>query len=317
MALAQASPPLYLTAGEVFMSQAKGPMLEIGQVSQLTGVPPETLRTWERRYQLIAPARAANGRRQYSNADLECLLAVARLVASGQRPSSLVGLSLGALRDRMEVMGIGKSDQHGSVTVALYHQNAKALFASSAVWNELGLTVVDSGPAQILVVEQSALAGPLDSALAEMTAMHQPQSIVMTYAFLNRLDRHVAHSWGVQLEQGPLGSAALCRVIFSCAEVVQTARSVQPAVAQSGGGYSKEVLEALINSDPELVCECPRHLATLAFSLGEFQDYSLRCAVESEEDSDLHKKVAQKTGEAKILIEGVLADVLEGGALHG
>ena len=297
------------------MSQQKGPMLEIGQVAQLTGIPPETLRTWERRYQLVAPIRAANGRRQYSNADLECLVAVGRLVSAGERPSNLVGLSLAALRERMNILGLAAASSGASVTVALYHEGAKALFTSSSVWTELGLTVVESGPAQVLLVERSALTGSLDSALGRLSAMHQPQSIVMTYAFLNRLERQVARSWGVQLEQGPLGSAALCRVIFSCAEVVQMANPPHAVEVAPGDGFSKAQLQSIIMSDPSLVCECPRHLASLAFSLGEFEEYSLRCAVDSVEDLILHKKVAQKTRSAKTIIEQVLTDVIESDGL--
>ncbi|HEU4488366.1 MAG TPA: B12-binding domain-containing protein [Actinomycetota bacterium] len=43
--------------------------LRIGELSQRTGISPELLRAWERRYGLLKPARSAGGFRLYSGAD--------------------------------------------------------------------------------------------------------------------------------------------------------------------------------------------------------------------------------------------------------
>ena len=43
-------------------------------VSELTGIPRNTLVAWERRYGLPEPERLANGYRLYSDADVELLL---------------------------------------------------------------------------------------------------------------------------------------------------------------------------------------------------------------------------------------------------
>jgi MerR family transcriptional regulator, light-induced transcriptional regulator len=43
--------------------------LRIGELSQRTGISPELLRAWERRYGLLNPARSAGGFRLYSGAD--------------------------------------------------------------------------------------------------------------------------------------------------------------------------------------------------------------------------------------------------------
>jgi MerR family transcriptional regulator, light-induced transcriptional regulator len=43
--------------------------LRIGELSHRTGVSPELLRAWERRYRLLRPARSAGGFRLYSGAD--------------------------------------------------------------------------------------------------------------------------------------------------------------------------------------------------------------------------------------------------------
>jgi MerR family transcriptional regulator, light-induced transcriptional regulator len=50
-------------------SMAMDAQLRIGELSRRTGVAPELLRAWERRYELLRPARSEGGFRLYSDAD--------------------------------------------------------------------------------------------------------------------------------------------------------------------------------------------------------------------------------------------------------
>ncbi len=59
-------------------------------VSRLTGLTPETLRAWERRYQAVSPKRDAGGRRTYSASDVERLRGFKRLVDAGHPISRVV-----------------------------------------------------------------------------------------------------------------------------------------------------------------------------------------------------------------------------------
>ena len=61
------------------------PLYGIGTVARLTGLKPDTLRVWERRYGLGASYKSASGRRQYTQADLEHLQLIAALVNDGAR----------------------------------------------------------------------------------------------------------------------------------------------------------------------------------------------------------------------------------------
>ncbi|HWI60631.1 MAG TPA: MerR family transcriptional regulator, partial [Symbiobacteriaceae bacterium] len=55
----------------------------VKEVSQLTGIPPATLRKWEQRYQVVSPARLPNGYRGYTAQDLKVLRRVNALVQDG------------------------------------------------------------------------------------------------------------------------------------------------------------------------------------------------------------------------------------------
>ncbi len=54
-------------------------MYSVKAVSQATGISPETLRAWERRYSAVTPSREANGRRSYTAGDVARLRNLKRL----------------------------------------------------------------------------------------------------------------------------------------------------------------------------------------------------------------------------------------------
>ncbi|MDO9269804.1 MAG: MerR family transcriptional regulator [Methylobacter sp.] len=74
-------------------------MYSIKAITLLTGLTAETLRAWERRYASITPARSDNGRRLYSQQDMEKLMLLAELTRSGHTISKIAGLNCEALRD--------------------------------------------------------------------------------------------------------------------------------------------------------------------------------------------------------------------------
>ncbi|MEN9787791.1 MAG: hypothetical protein RLZZ299_3055 [Pseudomonadota bacterium] len=73
-------------------------MLSIGALSRLSGVPVNTLRTWERRYGWPAPARTSGGQRLYGAADVDRLRLVASALDRGHRPAQVMGASDEVLR---------------------------------------------------------------------------------------------------------------------------------------------------------------------------------------------------------------------------
>jgi MerR family transcriptional regulator, light-induced transcriptional regulator len=58
-------------------------VLRIGEVSRRTGIAVPTLRAWERRYGLLEPDRTEGGHRLYSEADVDRVRSMSRLVEDG------------------------------------------------------------------------------------------------------------------------------------------------------------------------------------------------------------------------------------------
>lgn len=62
---------------------AEAGVLRIGELSRRSGVSPELLRAWERRYGLLAPQRSDGGLRLYSELDVERVRTMQRHLAEG------------------------------------------------------------------------------------------------------------------------------------------------------------------------------------------------------------------------------------------
>ncbi len=72
--------------------------ISIGALANATGVPANTIRTWERRYGFPVASRTAGGQRVYDPDCVEQVLLVARAIARGHRPAQLFSASIAELR---------------------------------------------------------------------------------------------------------------------------------------------------------------------------------------------------------------------------
>ena len=89
------------------MAQPKSDALEmtypLRTAARLTGLSPEVLRAWERRYGVVQPLRTPGGTRRYSAADLERLRLVKAAVDAGHRIGQVAQLDLEELKRRSAV----------------------------------------------------------------------------------------------------------------------------------------------------------------------------------------------------------------------
>lgn len=64
-----------------------GPLVRIGELARRAGIPPATLRAWERRYGIVEPRRTEAGYRLYSAQDERRLRAMVELIGQGVAPA--------------------------------------------------------------------------------------------------------------------------------------------------------------------------------------------------------------------------------------
>jgi methanogenic corrinoid protein MtbC1 len=79
-----------------------GQLLSIGALARATGIPVETLRTWERRYGVPKAERTDTGHRRYSMDTLQKLRLVRSAIQAGHRASLVLGASEVELRGLIE-----------------------------------------------------------------------------------------------------------------------------------------------------------------------------------------------------------------------
>jgi MerR family transcriptional regulator, light-induced transcriptional regulator len=68
-------------------------LFRIGELSRRSGVTPELLRAWERRYGLLQPERSSGGLRLYTESDLERVRTMQRHLASGLAAAEAAALA--------------------------------------------------------------------------------------------------------------------------------------------------------------------------------------------------------------------------------
>lgn len=85
------------------------PSFSIAAVERDTGVPKDTLRVWEKRYNFPKPERDAFGERAYPIDQLEKLRVIKRLIDGGHRPGKIIGLDIDELLKLSERGGSGSS----------------------------------------------------------------------------------------------------------------------------------------------------------------------------------------------------------------
>ena len=84
------------------VDQKKTNIHTIGIVARYCGLSPEVIRAWETRYRAVSPQRTEQGRRVYSDEDVQRLTLLAKACQGGRRISDIVQMSDAKLIDLIE-----------------------------------------------------------------------------------------------------------------------------------------------------------------------------------------------------------------------
>ena len=123
-------------------------------VSRYTGLSSDLIRAWEKRYRVVTPARTSNGRRLYSNSDIQRLSMLRQVTQFGRRISEVAHLSI------EELTGIIRSDE---VAVAQRPDHGEARLSTGSV-----MELFDQCLDAIVKLDMRDLQTILDSASKEL-----------------------------------------------------------------------------------------------------------------------------------------------------
>jgi DNA-binding transcriptional MerR regulator len=306
------------------------PLYGIGTIARLTGVKPDTLRVWERRYGLGASFKSASGRRQYTQGDLEHLQLIAALVEAGAR----IGEIASAGRKTLETL----LQNHGRKTGTLPETKPRVVFVGQPLCGWLDdhqgcLAGVDA-----LLVRAKPEAIPEDllpdlkgcdalmlfapglgnSAIAAARRLQQElaaERLVLAYEFTSQRAEAQAQAEDISVMAFPPDPARLAFEISRCAAEKLTRQGqsdLGDLVQARPREFQVDELSAAMILKHSVACECPRHVAELVESLSNFEDYSAQCSAENWQDAAVHARVYAFSAQARWLMERALRALLEG-----
>jgi len=134
-------PPLNGDPGGESSAEPAG-LLSIGELAQATGVSPDTIRVWERRYGRPDPVRLESGHRRYTRAHVRWLRQVAEAIARGHRPSLVVRMSDEEMRG---ILLAGAPEPSPAAPIRRLVQHARR-FEGDVIARELRAAAEDLGP---------------------------------------------------------------------------------------------------------------------------------------------------------------------------
>lgn len=297
-------------------------LIPIGTLSTLSGVPAETIRTWERRYELLSPQRDPGGRRVYNYDDVERLQVISKLVAAGERIADLATMSNDELQQRQRLHG--GEPQPGLpdvIRAAVVHPTLGPMLSGEITDANCHMDVVafapdpraleTSEPVDVLVLDLTSLGPDPADLVSELIARMSPKSTLVLYHFVSRSLRRSLQRRSLRLVHAQLPVEQIRRQALDAllAEGLQPQGPARPKARAPR--FSRVALEQLSNRKVNIQCECPNHLARLALALREFEVYSRGCAAQSRADAELHRDLANGTAVACALMEDLLARVCE------
>ena len=306
------------------------PLYGIGTVARLTRVRPETLRIWERRYGLGASRKADNGRRLYTQTDLEHLQIVVKLVEQGFRIGEIAAMERKTLEAMLEQAGTGNGSVGaearprvlfiGSVLCGWLDQHPGRLATlDSRLYREgLGKAVAELGegidPADMLVVDCGALNAEQFEWIKTLRERVSARAVLVFYQFSSRSWLSQLNAEGISAAMLPLDTEAFASHMKRLQGVLEVEQGVSDAgeLAPIRPRLFRDE-ELLVHRDKrsELECGCSQHLSQLIQSLASFEQYSSQCAVENWTDAATHSCVYAYSNQARWLLERALQAILE------
>lgn len=304
-------------------------LFRIGKAAKITGISPDTLRVWERRYGAVVPTRTEAGGRLYNSSDIARLKLMKTLIDSGDAIGSIANLSQQELEQRVERHSINRGVTPSGPNLTLISiGQAVSVKLKSLQESQKGFQLVSSFPnmqalraevkplkADILVIEQATLQQDAAQHVIELINMVNAAHAVIVYRFSARDALDLLPEAKCSTLHAPIEARTLIQHCLSLVDrkLVQSREdNDQPITSHAPPRrYDDDSLAKIAAISPTIKCECPHHLAELLSSLAAFEQYSSECENRNQQDAELHAYLSKTASHARHMIEGALEMVIE------
>ena len=294
----------------------------IGFVSKTTDLAISTIKTWERRYGIIQEKRNVSGRLYYNDADIEKLKLVKRLKENGASISAVAHLPNTELHKALSkfkiepINLIRTSINHQLKFHKTYRINSKNIQLSpqfkvvkdyDSVSELLNIKKADLQVDLILLAVTQIQENELADIIKLSRQNHDSQTIlcytILRIEYLNALLEE-----GIFTIRLPLPDNIILQYIEAALAKSQLDRidDLQDMDTCIEHLFTEEEVQAIARYQPEIKCECPKHITSLITSLSAFEAYSNQCINESPHDTGIHEYLFNQTGTARAILEQAL-----------
>ena len=299
----------------------------IGVVARRTQMHPETLRVWERRYELIVPERTDTGRRLYSEVDILKVSLVKQLTERGHAVSTVAKLPIDRLKALLNVTGGATPAEKAPPRF-----KRRVMFCDDALRLRIGrdllrfddVEIVDnntgvrSSPADkqadVVVFDVMSINDKTLDQIRKLLLETGGINALVVYKFATRTSVDQLERAGVVCLKGLVTASDIYRVCCTFSKPLvsaPTASSGSVVATNQPRRFNNEQLARVANLSGTIACECPNHLAELIINLAAFEQYSSECANRNIEDAQLHAQLNQSAGQARSILENSLARLIE------
>lgn len=311
-------------------STVKDPGYSIGVVSRLTGIHPETLRMWERRYEIVSPRRSEGKSRRYSDEDIHRLALVKTLVDAGHQISLVAPMTIEQLRARLEATSPKALESSGGG-----RRPCRLIVLGSTLPTRLAAAeggaqdfeIVRSFPddealkragtsieADVLVAEYATLQRETLSLIRQLLAVSGARRAVVVYGFASRQALRDLEASGVVCLRSPAGAADIanaCRSGRLAGQLAPASPDVKQGEEVPPPRFTSEQLGRIAVRATVIACECPHHLVDLINSLSAFETFSRECQNRNPQDAEIHAFLFATAGRCRAMLEAALQRVAE------
>ena len=304
------------------------PTYRSGTAARLAGIPVDTLRMWERRYQVVGPQLSARGHRRYAAEDVERLALIKTLIDLGHSIGTIAHLPADKLQQlRAGLPTPANATQPRALTSSIVRVaivgEALATRAAAAASRFPRLQIVGTCTdrehaasalrdlaADLLAIELPALREDAVEFVDALAAAVGARRAVVSYRFGTEAAVRELRGRGHAVARAPIDLAEIESLGAALAGAPETA-AAPPVTAPSAPRFDERTLAQLTQISTTVRCECPRHLADLLLSLRAFERYSAECENRSPADAELHRHLGHVAGSARALFEDALIRVAQ------
>ncbi len=303
----------------------------IGAASRLTGIPVDTLRIWERRYQVVSPKRSQGADRLYGREDIKRLSLLKKLTDRGHAIGSIAHLPDAELEtqltayDREALTSQRILSPENPLQIAVLGEILPHRISQESADPELVFTGLHRVQAEfeanvsekktdVIILEYPAIHTDTAREIRRLLRLANARHAFVIYGFTSHqiLESFAGNEY--TFIQAPVSLTLLYNEIKRKLRAPYPASEripidiTEPAPRRL---FSNKGLVEASSASSTVKCECPQHLSSIIQQLIQFEVYSADCENRNAEDAALHAHLKTVTGHARGIMEKALKRVLE------